>query len=1144
MKKRVLSAVCAAAMLVSLVPTPVFAADGDYSFSLVLDAKDANGDGYVTAGEDVTLTVSLEGMDWATAANGMRFLGTSLRVYFNNEVLEVAGEPSEESRYNATVTDLADGFGNGYDIYDNVAFGSPELANKYGYVSLQTNVSNDNVPEMALPAEKTAWFTWHFVGLENMGAVEVNDLFDISCEPFVYGPSSLADPSTNVSIAPTIREDSTLKADSIAPTVTLAGTAVADNASFYYQPVSIKVTDGGSGVASVKLNGEAVEGNELTTGGTLVVTDNCGNAATVAITIDSTAYDAAADAIAALPETIAYGDWATIDAAQAALDKVTDATAKEMLGNAQEKIDAALEAWNAIDAKITDIEELIKALPETNALSMKDVDALNQIEEAINALADQGVTTDDITNYDTYRAATEKLAAVRAEINAVKDLIDALPEADKVGYGDEAAVNAAAEALKTLLARYPEDVDTINSAVGADRLTTIQESLDNLLAEQQALVDKIANTTFNITMFEDDIAVINDLRDDVDAMIARDAQFTPEELAPLTKAEAALAELTKKSVAAHAAIAALPAAENVLYTDSEAIANAAAQMEELREVDTFTQKEQNIVANAQQAIDDIKSQMGAAADAIASLSGINEDTVDADDIAAVLTVRDQIDALLGKGVTTEQITGYDTYKRAVAAVQIWLDLIDEVEENAAALPDAADITFDDEADVAKAKETLARLEANGLTELVDADARERIAAAQEALSALADRRTALVEKIAAAKLSITLNEEDRTAIENLRAEVTELEELGTAFDADELKNLTDAEAAMAALEARSKAAHAALAALPARDEVLYTAREELDAIETEVTALADLGDTFTADETAMLREAKAGIADIDAAVRTLADAMNALKDPADPETPIQYADKGELEAMNAQMEALEARACTVEDAIAVLAETDEAYAGTYARYTAYGQAVAAMLQDIDTLNVEMAEALADWTYNETEPFDAIRDKMDKAVAAYGIPTEKLAEIFPGYATSTEKDAAAKALLDEASGKVADLPEEITLEDSDRVDEITALLDELKTNYGFTEEMLTENLGESYTTYQAAVDRLEELGKPAEPPATTTTVTSASNSHDSDTSGQPAATAVTIPQTSDSLNLQALVALLAVSVCGMGLCLSLWRKKNR
>ena len=64
----------------------------------------------------------------------------------------------------------------------------------------------------------------------------------------------------------------------------------------------------------------------------------------------------------------------------------------------------------------------------------------------------------------------------------------------------------------------------------------------------------------------------------------------------------------------------------------------------------------------------------------------------------------------------------------------------------------------------------------------------------------------------------------------------------------------------------AKAAHAAVAELPARDEVLYTESDKLAEVEKEMNALKELGDTFTTEETNKLTEAKAGIADLEAAV--------------------------------------------------------------------------------------------------------------------------------------------------------------------------------------------------------------------------------------------------------------------------------------
>lgn len=1424
MKKRVLSAACAVAMLASLVPVPVYAADTDYSFSMVLDAADANGDGYVDAGEEVALTVSFEGLDWAKKENGMRLLGMTFCVDFNNEVLEAkdARASGGEGIINTSIADNVDatlGDSTVYEFYDNGAMGGAAQVNSAGQVTVVANLKTDDTeffqtPDIPFTAEKYPMLTWHFVGKEDMPAVELDSLFEITDTDFVFGPSLTAGSDAEVPVNPSTRSDAVLKVDTLAPTVTLEGAALSGDATYYYQPLTVSAADNGSGLASITLDGAAVEnGGTIAAGGTLAATDNRGNTVTYTVTVDSAAYDAAREAAAALPETITYADKAAVGAARTALNAVTDEAARSKLGEAETKVTAAESVIAAIETGISEVEELINALPATDTLTVKDTPALSEIETALAALEAQGVTSGDIDNYETYTAAKAKLEAVMAEINEVKDLIDALPVAEEVGYGDEAAVAAAEKALEDLRAKYAGDVDYIDEAVGAETLAAVRKSLDGLLAEQEALIEKIAATEYNITMFEKDIAVITGLRAEVDEMIARDATFTADELKPLTDAETALAALTEQSEAAHAAVAALPEAADVLYTDKDAVADAAAQVAALEGKDTFTAEEtakleavqavitaieediadveariealpasvtvsnaadvdaigdalealkaqgvaetdisnydtyvtakqqltdvlaeigavedliaalpeatdigygdEDAIVNAeaeleallakytddaesinemvdaakleavrtaldelltakadliekieaaelnvslaaadQQAIADLRAEVAAmeekgaeftaeelanltnaeaaladlqaqskeahdaiaalpaAADVkytdkaaieaaagqmadmvafgdtftaeetgkleaaqaeiteieqnidaveslIAELEGITEDTATADDITAVQDARLDLEALFARGVTPDDVSNYETYTAAYAAVQSWLDLVDEVKALADALPQ--EITFNDEQTVQAAEEAYAKLVAQDLAELADAEAVKKITDARAALDALTDERTALVDKIADAELDITLSQADRDAITALRAEVTAMEEKGATFTADELAVLTKAETDMAALVARSEAAHAAVAELPARDEVLYTESDKLAEVEKEMNALKELGDTFTTEETNKLTEAKAGIADLEAAVETLAGEMADLKDPTDAETPIQYADKAALEALEEEVANLEARACDVDAMIVKLAAENEVYTGALARYAAYGVAVEAMETELAELNAKMAEAVKAWTYNDLAAYNAIAEAMNAAAEKYGIAEQQLEEVYPDYATIPAKNAEVKAVLDDVADKAEALPatDDLTLDDAAKLEEIEALLASLKADYGFTDEMLADNLGNALTTYEAAADRLEELGRPTPTPVPTPAPTAQPAGGDAHpdiadaiadgTWGQaptPTPAPATVPQTGDSMNLQVVVALLALSVCGMAACVVALRKKNR
>ena len=246
--------------------------------------------------------------------------------------------------------------------------------------------------------------------------------------------------------------------------------------------------------------------------------------------------------------------------------------------------------------------------------------------------------------------------------------------------------------------------------------------------------------------------------------------------------------------------------------------------------------------------------------------------------------------------------------------------------------------------------------------------------------------------------------------------------------------------------------------------------------------------------------------------------------------------------------------------LALEEEDAETYGGATARYAAYSGAVAEMVEEIEALNAEMTEALEGWKYGETEAFDALREQMDELAALYGIEAEELEQPSPEYETRTRKAPAAKALLEDAADKIAALPavDALTLADGEKLDAITALLNQLRTDYGFTDEDLAARLGGSYTAYQAALDKLAELGRPTPTPVptpVTVTVTSDSDEHPEiadaikDGSwGQPAsptpAPAAQVPQTGDSFHLGLVVLLLGASLCGITACLvALRRKKN-
>lgn len=1421
MKKKILSATCALALLVNLVPLPAYAIDlpEGAGYTLVFDVTDANGDGWVDAGERVDVTVSIKDAGWATNETEMPMVILRVGFSFNNDLLELVTDNKigPATPYAATLEDLlTQPNAMGYAFSDNAGDtekGGLANANEAGEIIVLCDHAVGNYVD--LPDEKTPAFTYHFVAKEGVEGQPAFDIISESTTLSVGYVTSNPDDAKTLLDAYQLEYSSIPQVDTLAPTIQVEGAAPEEETTYYYQPLTVSAVDSGSGLASLTLDGAPVEGT-VTAGGTLTATDNRGNTATYVLTVDAAAFNAAKDAAAALPETVTYADKEAVETARAALDAVTDPTAQAKLAAETEKVAAAADAIAAIDTAIDAVEVKIGALPAVETLSVKDAPALSEIETALAELEAKNVPTEAISNYAVYTAAAEKLEAVMAEINTVKDLINALPAADEVGYGDEAAVQEAEAALKALYAKYAEDQAYIAEAVGASTLEGIRTALDTLLETQQALIDKIAQTEYKITMFEDDIAVITGLRAEVEAMMERDATFTAEELKPLTDAEAALAELTEQSEAAHAAVAALPEAEDILYGDKGTVADAAAQVaalegkdtftedeiakleaaqqaiavieeaigdveakisalpaieelsvkdaaalsaietvlaeleakgvptdavsnyetytaaaeqlkvvlaeinavkemiaalpaadevgfgdeaavkeaeaalntlyekyaedqayiaeavgattlenvraaldallqakadlidriqnaefvismaeddraaitglraeveamiaqgtrfsddelanliqaeEELAELqaqseaahaavaalpeadavlytdkaqieavakqveamlqakDTFTQEETDRLSSAQQAVKDIETEIDAVSADMAELTGITEETATVENISAVQNMRGRLEALFAKGVTAGDVNNYGIYEAAYKAVESWLTLVDKAEALANALPEADDVVFGDETAIHDAEDAYAALKEQGLDSLVDAAAVEKLEAAGNALAALWEARAALVDKIAAGGLNITLAQADRDALSALRAEVTAMEAKGTTFTADELSNLTQAESQMAALVERSEAAHAAVAALPARDKVLYTEKDNLSKVALEMDALSNLGDTFTAEETAKLTEAQAGIADLEKAVETLAKDMADLKDPTDAETPVLYADKAELEAMEADITALEARACNVDEMIAGLAAENPAYANSLARYTGYRTAVRAMMSELDALNTEMKDAVNNWVYNDLTAYNAIVEKMNAAAEQYGIEPELYAEVFPDYETIPAKNEEAKAALDSVLEKVDALPdvEDMTLNDADKVKEITDLLEKLKAEYGFTEAMFTENLGNGYAVYQASVDKIEALQAEQKPEGGDQSQDN--NNQDQQNSDQeqtatsdtqtPAATAAptvaAIPQTSDPMNMQLTVLLMGLALCGLVACVVVRRKMNR
>ena len=375
MKKRILSAACAAAMLVSLFPVQAFAAGSgqDYGFELTVDLTDGNGDGYIDAGETITVTVSASGMDWATVANGMRMVGGEFVLVFDPAMMQVTGQTTAVTNYGSIAVDTLPDLKNAYVISDNATSqSSQEKVNSTGRLHVTLELINDGVPEIAMPAEKTPFMVWQMVAAEEMPATEGTASISLADQNFAFAERMDAGHSGQTNIIPAEGEGSALQVDTQGPVVTLDG---GSDTTFYYQPIAVNVSDAGSGVASLTLDGSPVDGS-ITKGGTLVATDNRGNQTTLTVTVNSAAYDAALAAAQALPETVLYSHKAQVEDAQVKLAAVNDPVAMAKLAAAAEAIDNAVKALQAIEETKAAVEASIAALPAVDQLKNSEGDTL------------------------------------------------------------------------------------------------------------------------------------------------------------------------------------------------------------------------------------------------------------------------------------------------------------------------------------------------------------------------------------------------------------------------------------------------------------------------------------------------------------------------------------------------------------------------------------------------------------------------------------------------------------------------------------------------------------------------------------------------------------------------------------------------
>ena len=424
----------------------------------------------------------------------------------------------------------------------------------------------------------------------------------------------------------------------------------------------------------------------------------------------------AALAIAELPAAsdVTTTDKTAIEAARAKYDALTD-DQKSQVG------DAAKAKLEAVEAAL-----LIAQLPESDAVTTGNKDAIEKAREAYDALTD----TLKAQVGDTLK---EKLEA--AEVALTKKLIEAIPDPADVTTADADKVAAA----KTAYDKLTDDQKTKITEAEKEKLDAAVQALsDAETSDVEALIRALPSASSVTTA-------------DAEAIEAAKEAFDE-----LTEAQKAIVKATLKDKLAAdlaaLAIAKLPAADNVTAADKDAIEAARAAYDAL----TSTQKS-SVGEAAKAKLEAAEAKIQDAVDTEAAKAVIDKinalpasTAVTANDKADIEAARAAYDALTDN---QKAKIDTDTLKKltdAEAAIQDAEDkaAADAVKEMIDALPGADDVTVSDKAAIEAARAAYNALTDNQKAK-VSADTLKKLTDAEDAL-ALAESEDKLDKTISSA----------------------------------------------------------------------------------------------------------------------------------------------------------------------------------------------------------------------------------------------------------------------------------------------------------------------------------------------------------------------------------------------------------
>lgn len=848
---------CTVALLVTMAPVSAFAESGGGtdtpSVTVTYDVKNVTkpDSTIATAGDEIEVDVY-------AASNGddVGLLGFAMFLGFDPEIVD---EPDED---NLTTGDIVNAkTEKGKNKYDTT-FAITQDGNSVSImVESGTEMYKAGAISEKITTEKNLLLSCKFKVKDAPAQKTLDNL--ITSVSFssneIYIGENYAGDNEGSAVTPTIVAGTTVSADWIPPT-----TSLGDNTNYYYQPVEFTVSDN-KGIQSVTLDGNELTATNgvysMTAGGHLVVTDTYGNSAACDITIDATAFNAAKEAVAKIPETVKYTDKAAVDAAEAALANVTDLEAAAKLSEEKTRVDAAKAALSDIDAKINSLNTAMAALKPT----ADNVDALTKAKEDLEALKALGVTENDLdkNSYANFQRVDSALKALADEIESFNNKLDAL--GTSFTYDDTDAlseVEKQAESLKNKGYNLEEKDPERNT-----KLENLKQSRTKVENAKVALIQKISAASFTIDFNQEHRSEITSIRQEVNAFVAASkATFTDSELEKLTKAEADVKALDERLDAEKKALNDLPEKKDVKLTQKSDIGNVASEKAALEALEaSFDSALNQKLTDAQAAIADIEAKIKEVEQNIAAYAGLNP--TDGDSIAKFNALKESIDDLLNnRGVTKDDISNYADYETLAAKFKAAQDDVNAVVEKINTLPEAKDVKLTSKAKITEVEQAIQSLQGKYGSGVPSATQLKPYTDAKAKLTELENQRTAIVAEVKNAHLTIDHTEASRNAIADLRKEVDDFDAYEPNFTEAELKNLTDAENAMKTLDSEVNAVIEQINALPAADDVKFSSKAAIEKAATAITALKDkYGDSVLTDaEQKPYTDAKAALDSLNA----------------------------------------------------------------------------------------------------------------------------------------------------------------------------------------------------------------------------------------------------------------------------------------